>query len=75
MRRRFTGIDTTRRNREGWVALPLLIRGLEEARRVVVETNQGRFIVGHTVHSGARWWLIPDWSVKDKDQLPLYEVS
>ena len=73
--RTISGIDSSARNREGWVALPLLLRGLEEAQRVVVETTKGRYIVGHTVRSGIRWWFVPDWLVRDPADLPLYEVS
>jgi hypothetical protein len=73
--RTVSDIDSSRRNREGWVELPLLIRGLEEAQRVVVETTAGRLIVGHTVRSGIRWWFVPDWRVDDPADLPLYEVS
>ena len=68
-------IDSGARNSEGWVALPLLLRGLEEAQRVVVETANGRYIVGHTVRPGFRWWLVPDWRVDDADDLALFDAS
>jgi hypothetical protein len=73
--RTISRIDSSARNAEGWVALPLLLRGLEEAQRVVVETTNGRYIVGHTVRSGLRWWFVPDWRVRDPDDLALFEVS
>jgi hypothetical protein len=73
--RTLSRIESSARNREGWIELPLLIRGLQEAQRVVVETTAGRFIVGHTVRSGIRWWFVPDWRVSDPDDLALYEVS
>lgn len=73
--RTLSRIDSSTRNREGWIALPLLIRGLEEGQRVVVETTRGRYIVGHTVRSGLRWWFVSDWRVRDVSDLPLYEVS
>jgi hypothetical protein len=73
--RTLSRIDSSARNYEGWIELPLLIRGLEEAQRVVVETTAGRFIVGHTVRWGIRWWLVPDWLVRDPNDLALYEVS
>jgi hypothetical protein len=73
--RTLSRIDSSARNFEGWIELPLLIRGLEEAQRVVVETTAGRFIVGHTVRSGIRWWFVPDWRVDDPENLSLYEVS
>jgi len=73
--RTLSRIDSTSRNHEGWVALPLLLRGLEEAQRVVVETTNGRYIVGHTVRSGIRWWFVPDWRVDDANDLALFDVS
>jgi hypothetical protein len=73
--RTLSRIESSARNREGWIELPLLIRGLEEAQRVVVETTAGRCIVGHTVRSGIRWWFVPDWQVRDPEDLELYEVS
>jgi hypothetical protein len=73
--RTLSRIDSSSRNHEGWIELPLLIRGLEEAQRVVVETTAGRFIVGHTVRWGIRWWFVPDWPVDDLENLSLYEVS
>lgn len=73
--RTLTQVDSSARNPEGWVALPLLIRGLEEAQRVIVETNGGRYIVGHAVRTGLRWWFVPDWRVDDANDLALYDVS
>jgi hypothetical protein len=73
--RTLSRIDSNARNCQGWVALPLLIRDLEEAQRVMVETTGGRYMVGHTVRSGIRWWFVPDWRVHDPDDLALYEVS
>jgi hypothetical protein len=73
--RTLSRIDSSARNHEGWIELPLLIRGLEEAQRVVVETMAGRLIVGHTVRSGIRWWFVADWLVRDPNDLALYEVS
>jgi hypothetical protein len=73
--RTLSRIESNARNQQGWIELPLLIRGLEEAQRVVVETTAGRLIVGHTVRSGIRWWFVPDWRVHDPDDLALYEVS
>lgn len=73
--RTLTRIDSGARNSEGWVALPLILRGLEEAQRVVVETTRGRYIVGHTVRAGLRWWFVPDWRVDDGSDLVLYEPS
>jgi hypothetical protein len=71
--RTLSRIDSSTRNNEGWIELPLLIRGLEEAQRVVVETTRGRHIVGHTVRAGIRWWFVPDWRVDDLDDLARYE--
>ena len=73
--RTLTRIESSVRNCEGWVALPLLIRGLEEAQRVVVETTHGRYIVGHTVRAGFRWWFVPDWRVDDANDLALFDPS
>jgi hypothetical protein len=73
--RTLSRIDSSARNFEVCIELPLLIRGLEEAQRVVVETTAGRYIVGHTVRSGIRWWFVPDWRVDDPEHLPLFEVS
>jgi len=56
------------------VALPILIRGLEEAQHIVVETTSGRFIVGHAVRSGRRWWLVPDWNLPPGSDLAPYEA-
>ena len=72
--RTLTRIDSSVRSREGWVALPILIRGLEEAQHIVVETTSGRFIVGHAVRSGRRWWLVPDWNLPPGSDLAPYEA-
>lgn len=73
--RTLSRIESSARNNEGWIELPLLIRGLEEAQRVVVETTAGRLIVGHTVRWGIRWWFVPDWRVQEVDDIALYEAS
>lgn len=65
--RNLAGIDTSKRSPEGWVPLPLLIRGLEEAERVTVQIGPDRFLVGHTVRDGARWFFVTDWRAAGAD--------
>jgi len=68
-------IDTHARSHEGWVALPLLIRGLEEGQRVAVETAGRRYLIGHAVRTSLRWWFVPDWHTDSAEDLPLHEAQ
>ena len=73
--RTLTRIDTRARSNEGWVALPLLVRGLEEGQRVALETAGRRYLIGHAVRMNLRWWFVVDWGADDADDLPLYDVQ
>ena len=72
--RTLTGINHHRRSTEGWIQLPLVIRGLEESERVALDIGGSRYIVGHVTRSRFLWWLIPDWRTNASD-LHRYEVS
>lgn len=72
--RTLTGINSRHRSPEGWVPLSILNSALEEGQRVALELDAERYIVGHTVYSGARWWLVPDWRT-DATSLHHYEES
>jgi hypothetical protein len=70
--RTLTGINTSQRSPEGWIPLPLILRGLTEAQRIAVRVGDDRYLIGHAVHSGMRWWMVPDWLAKAVD-LPKFE--
>jgi hypothetical protein len=68
------GIDTSNRSNENWIPLPLVLRGLAEAQRIAVQVGPDKYLIGHAVHSGLRWWMVPDWLARAAD-LPKYAES
>jgi len=39
-----------------------------------VQVGPDKYLIGHAVHSGLRWWMVPDWLARAAD-LPKYAES
>lgn len=59
--RELNKVNVHLRSPESWIPLPVLLRSLEEAQRVVLPAGEDGYIVGHAAHFGHRWWVVPDW--------------
>lgn len=65
--KKLTGITTSHRTREGWIPLPYVIRGLREAELVAIDVGGQRYLIGHAVRQGLRWYVVPDWRTSGID--------